>query len=99
MPSFLGHKLDKRCGWCGRGWVLVIEEDFEQARVLLCLLMTIGFLSLQFSIKPFRRCAGLKRELDTPPEPLPRLPPTCPGAPCPRDPACPVVHAFSWNHN
>jgi hypothetical protein len=37
------------------GWVLLVEEDFEQARVLMALLASIAFLALHLSIKPFKR--------------------------------------------
>ena len=41
------------------GWVLMIPADFEQARVFVALLVTITFLSLQLSVRPFLRCAAL----------------------------------------
>jgi hypothetical protein len=37
------------------GWVLLIKEESEQARVLVALLVSITFLSLHLSIKPLRR--------------------------------------------
>ena len=37
------------------GWVLLINEDSEQARVLVALLVSITFLSLHLTIKPIRR--------------------------------------------
>ena len=38
------------------GWLLLIREDFEQARVLAAILVSIGFLSLRLTIRPLRRC-------------------------------------------
>ena len=38
------------------GWVLLIGEESEQARVLVALLVSIAFLALHLSIKPLRRC-------------------------------------------
>ena len=40
------------------GWVLLIGEEAEQARVLVALLVSIGFLVLRLSLKPQRRCAA-----------------------------------------
>jgi hypothetical protein len=37
------------------GWVLLIGEDFEQARVLIALLISIVFLAMQLIIQPFKR--------------------------------------------
>ena len=37
------------------GWVLLVNEEFEQARVLAALLVSVTFLALHFSIKPLRR--------------------------------------------
>lgn len=37
------------------GWVLLIDEKAELARVLVALLLSMGFLSLELSIKPIRR--------------------------------------------
>ena len=39
------------------GWVLMISEQAEQARVLVALLVSIAFFGLQLSVKPLRRCA------------------------------------------
>ena len=38
------------------GAVLLIGEEFEQARVLVALLVSIAFVTLHLSIKPLRRC-------------------------------------------
>ena len=38
------------------GGVLLIGEEYEQARVLLALLVSINFLAMQLIVKPFRRC-------------------------------------------
>ena len=40
---------------CTQGWVLLISEDFEQARVLVALLVSITFFGLHLSIRPLRR--------------------------------------------
>jgi hypothetical protein len=37
------------------GWVLLIGSEYEQCRVLVALLVSICFLSLQFAIRPLRR--------------------------------------------
>ena len=37
------------------GWVLLITEEYEQARVLVALLVSIAFLALHLSIKPLKR--------------------------------------------
>jgi len=37
------------------GWVLLIPSDTELARVLVALLVSIAFLALQLSLKPFKR--------------------------------------------
>ena len=39
---------------CLLGWVLLIGEDAELARVLVSLLSTIAFLSVRLSVKPLR---------------------------------------------
>ena len=36
------------------GWVLLIKEESEQARVIAALLVSIAFLSLRLTIKPLR---------------------------------------------
>ena len=43
------------------GWVLLIEEDAEQARVLLALLVCVVFLVLRVTVKPLHRCASRER--------------------------------------
>ena len=40
------------------GWVLLIGEDFEQARVLVALIVSIFFLTMHLSYKPLRRCVA-----------------------------------------
>ena len=37
------------------GWVLLIGEESEQARILVALLVSIAFLSIQLSVYPLRR--------------------------------------------
>ena len=37
------------------GWVLLIDENFEQARVIVALLVSIGFLALHVAVKPLER--------------------------------------------
>jgi hypothetical protein len=37
------------------GWVLIIPEEFEQARVPVTLLVSIGFFALHLSMRPFIR--------------------------------------------
>ena len=37
------------------GWVMLIDEDFEQARVLIALLVSIIFLALHLVVRPLRR--------------------------------------------
>jgi hypothetical protein len=39
------------------GWLLLIKEDHEQARVLVAILVSVLFLALHLSVKPLRRCA------------------------------------------
>ena len=39
------------------GWVLLIEEAFEQARVLVALLVSVTFIALRLTIQPLKRCA------------------------------------------
>jgi hypothetical protein len=39
------------------GWVLLISERAEQARVLVAILVSVGFLTLRLSIKPLLRFA------------------------------------------
>ena len=41
------------------GWVLLIGEESEQARVLVALLVSITFLATQLAVKPLRRCVRL----------------------------------------
>eukprot|EP00966_Prymnesium_polylepis_P004455 102562-Prymnesium_polylepis.1 len=37
------------------GWVLLIREDFEQARVVLALLVSVAFLAVRLTVRPVRR--------------------------------------------
>ena len=37
------------------GWLLLIPEDFEKARVLAAILISVVFLSLHLAFKPLRR--------------------------------------------
>eukprot|EP00966_Prymnesium_polylepis_P123346 2851854-Prymnesium_polylepis.1 len=39
------------------GWVLLIQDGSEQARVVVALLVSFTFLALRLSLKPMRRCA------------------------------------------
>ena len=39
------------------GWVLVIREDAEQARVVIALFVSISFFGLNLRFKPLKRCA------------------------------------------
>eukprot|EP00966_Prymnesium_polylepis_P331754 7387329-Prymnesium_polylepis.2 len=39
------------------GWLLLIKDDAEHARILLALLVTNVFLVLQLVISPLKRCA------------------------------------------
>ena len=50
------------------GWVLLLSEETEQARVIVALLVSISFLALHFSIMPFQRYAlpRIARWLRTP---------------------------------
>jgi hypothetical protein len=41
------------------GWVLLISEKAEQARVLVALFVSIAFLAMRFSLRPLKRCATL----------------------------------------
>jgi hypothetical protein len=41
------------------GWVLLIGEESEQARVVVALLVSIGFLAFHVAIKPLARYAAL----------------------------------------
>jgi hypothetical protein len=40
------------------GWVTLVEEEFEQLRVLIALLISITFLTMHFAVKPFKRCVS-----------------------------------------
>jgi Ca2+/Na+ antiporter len=40
---------------CAAGWVLLIGEETEQARVLVALLVSIAFLTLQLAVQPYRK--------------------------------------------
>eukprot|EP00966_Prymnesium_polylepis_P238306 5511682-Prymnesium_polylepis.1 len=37
------------------GWVLLIGEDYEQARVLVALLVSVSFMAIHLAIKPLKR--------------------------------------------
>jgi hypothetical protein len=37
------------------GWVLLIHDEAEQARVLVALLVSVGFLALRLTVKPCKR--------------------------------------------
>jgi hypothetical protein len=37
------------------GWVLLLEEEYEQARALVALLVSIAFLALHLSVQPMKR--------------------------------------------
>ena len=37
------------------GWVMLIPEEFEQARVLIAILISVVFVALLLSIKPHRK--------------------------------------------
>ena len=39
------------------GWVLVIGEEYEQARVLVAIFVSTAFLALHLCIQPLKRCA------------------------------------------
>jgi hypothetical protein len=43
------------------GWVLVIHDNAEQARVLVAIVTSVAFLALRFAVKPLKRC-GPHRE-------------------------------------
>jgi hypothetical protein len=45
------------------GWVLLINEDSEQARVLVALLVSISFAAIHLTIKPIRRHVASLRVL------------------------------------
>eukprot|EP00966_Prymnesium_polylepis_P092594 2143546-Prymnesium_polylepis.2 len=40
------------------GWVLLVRDDAEQARVLVAVLISFAFLALRFAVKPLKRCAA-----------------------------------------
>ena len=44
------------------GWVLLIEESSEQARLLVALLLSVTFLSVRLALRPFRRCGAASVE-------------------------------------
>jgi hypothetical protein len=58
QPPF-NHNLNPGCVLPIKtaGWVLLISEEFEQARVLVALLVSIMFLAFHFAVKPLKRCA------------------------------------------
>ena len=37
------------------GWILVIPDDAEQARVLVALFISIACLAMRFALKPLKR--------------------------------------------
>ena len=37
------------------GWVLLISEDFEQARVLVAFCVSVAFMAVQLMVQPMRR--------------------------------------------
>jgi hypothetical protein len=39
------------------GWLLLIEESFEQARVMVAILVSVFFMAIHIAVKPFKRCA------------------------------------------
>ena len=39
------------------GWVLLINEENELARVIIALLVSLFYLGMHASVKPYRRCA------------------------------------------
>ena len=41
------------------GWVLLIPSEYEQARVLVAILVIFVFLALRFSVRPLKRRAAL----------------------------------------
>ena len=43
------------------GWVLVAAEDFEQARILLALIVSIVFFGLRLALQPLKRCVARDR--------------------------------------
>ena len=43
---------------CSPGWVLMISEKYEQARVLVALLVSFCFLAAQRAIQPLKRCVA-----------------------------------------
>jgi hypothetical protein len=40
------------------GWVLLIRDDAEQARVLLGLITSVAFLALRVAVKPLKQCGA-----------------------------------------
>jgi hypothetical protein len=41
------------------GWVALIDEKAEQARVVVALLISVAFPLMRLSIGPLKRCAAL----------------------------------------
>ena len=41
------------------GFVLLIDEGSEQARILVAILVSVTFLALQLTIRPHKRCASV----------------------------------------
>ena len=40
------------------GWIMLINEDAIQARIIVALLVSVVFLTMKLTIKPLKRCAG-----------------------------------------
>ena len=60
MRSFWWEPLEMCRKITLTGWVLLIDEGAEQARVLVALLSSITFLAIHLSIKPFLRYADAR---------------------------------------
>ena len=56
MSAFWWEPLEMCRKLTVTGYVLIISEDTEQARVLVALVVSIFFLTLRLSVKPLRRC-------------------------------------------
>lgn len=41
------------------GWVMLISEQAQLARIFVALSISIGFLAIRLSVNPYRRCALL----------------------------------------
>jgi hypothetical protein len=57
------------------GWVLMVKEDAEHARVLVALLVSIVFLVLELVVNPLKRCVGGRSNRDAGSSCLHSLPP------------------------